>query len=191
MQINNLNNLVNFKGYSSNMDNNSSFNNNDDFDNIVRVTQEFDEYCKNKKQPEKKNFLLSALSIGVGFYASYKLGKMGAKKINGFIANSKVASGITKFVGDFTKTTIDKMASSKNKTASKSAELVQKVAGKIKNKHIEETAGITAGILSTASLVKTDSNNDGVADILQKNVNAYTGALKDMQVLSNVIEVLA
>ena len=56
---------------------------------------------------------------------------------------------------------------------------------------ITNAAGLTAVAAVAPEVISVDGNNDGVSDIAQRNVNAYKNALKNVGIVSEIVEALA
>lgn len=57
-------------------------------------------------------------------------------------------------------------------------------------KVIKDVAGLTSMAVFGTQVAKVDGNGDGVADIAQKNVNAYQNAVKNMGVVGEITKAL-
>lgn len=57
-------------------------------------------------------------------------------------------------------------------------------------KIIKDTAGLASMAVFGTQIAKVDGNGDGIADIAQKNVNAYQNAVRDMGVVGEIAKAL-
>lgn len=169
------------------------------------------------KEGEQKTKLQTLASIGGALATTFLLGRaMGTRIVNAGI-HTKVAAGAKTLVSklqnlqapNFVKNSKfadklkngTKVISENPKVAGATAKITkqgQKIVGKVQtyinDKGVETVIKNSAGVASMAVLgsqvAKVDGNSDGIADIAQKNVNAYKNAIDNMGVVGEIAKVL-
>ena len=172
-----------------------------------------DKFVKNTdddgNEVQKKSFLGTALAVAgtalISFAIAKKFITKGADAIKNVMANEKAQKALNS-VKDFTSKNLESIGKKINSNEKLSGVLetvkngkVAKIAGKTANvvkSGINKVgaANVLAGIGGIAGatyISKTDSNNDGVADIAQKGVNAYKGAIDKMGIIGDAIQALS
>lgn len=149
-----------------------------------------------KKSDEEGNTIKSPLATVASvagvvlstFLLGKNVGKLGVKLAEKLPANTKQK------VVDTAKTVVDtlnkKIASIKNTNISEklSSALSSTVEYVAKNpaKVATNAAGAVAVAAVAPDIIKADGNGDGIADIAQKNVNAYSTVLKNAELFTEI-----
>lgn len=167
-----------------------------DMENAVKILHSIEDQFDVK---EKKSKLGVAVSIAAGAAVLFGIGKTtyskAEKMASSFLNTSLVQKG-AKNVGNFVNSFDGKLANSIKDAASKTGKYLGNTKNIINDKLISKlggssnVAGIATAAVGSAFVATTDSNNDGVADIAQKGVNAYKAALQRAGVVGELIEAL-
>ena len=175
----------------------------DDAKKLATMLREYDEFVPtlsddNGDEPVKKGLIATAASVALGalmMFGIAKKGYNGAQKILSNIADSKQAQKIAAKASEvFSSTKIGgkaaEIAASVQNSLSKNAQLskIGDIAKRIGAGNI--VAGATS-IAATSYVATTDGNNNGVADIAERGVNAYTNAVKGVQAANEVLQLIA
>ena len=168
---------------------------------------------KNTEKSKKKNFFEVVASLATTFLVAFLMGKKlykhGGELVNQLKNNSLKSKlqekiNISEAIKEITNTVKEKMSKiqipeslKNNKLAKKLNELTpeglktaaKKVVETIK-KHPDNAASILSAAAGTAYVATSDSDENGVADIAEKGVNAVKGAVQKINVISDAIETL-
>lgn len=192
----------------------------DDFEksiNAVRIlenkqkkdTVEFSDENENQ-EPKKKNILELGLSIAGTVIGAFLLSKKAYNKATPKIkeALSKISQSydLKGVANNFQKLALDP-AKGKVKTVIENSKLLNNINEKAKTiinnlttkdnfvvnklKDKANVAGVIGAVAGTTYVATTDGNEDGVADIAQKGVNAYRNAIEKLEPLAEAIKVLS
>ena len=163
-----------------------------------------DEFKHQKEEPEKKNKLELALTAAVGLSGMFLIGKKGYKKANkilsDFLSNEKVKD-VAKFASEKASVIISKAKESDAmakviKGASSIGNKISNAAKAIDEKALQKIgkaniAGAATAVAGGAYISNVDSDKNGVADILEKGVNAYKGALSQIGAIGAVVDLVS
>lgn len=151
-----------------------------------------------ENEPEKKSTLGTIASVALGAAFLFAIGKKGCNKtqeaVKAITDKTKGSAKIQKFTNGVTKniaklTVKNKMASTLQTKISQAGSLVNEKV--IKKAGLDNLAGAATAIAGTCVVANTDSNGDGVADIGQKGVNAYKGALEGAGFLHQLADIIS
>ena len=187
----------------------------DDSEKIIILGQDLkDSFKKNApngddEAPEKKSIVGVCTSVTVAVLSSFVAGKcLALKMMTAFPSLTPKLTNVVRKNADFVKNYADDVVNGvKMQKGGKAAKVVaSKVAQaenfargqfvKLRDKvGIESAVGTIAGAAAAAAIspeiISVDGNNDGVADIAQKNVNAYRNAAQNIGIVSEIVSVLA
>lgn len=180
----------------------------DEAQRVLQLSRELnDSFTKKDDEATVKHPLQTAVSLVGAALAMYTIGKGAGKAILALAKKTpaNVKSGLEKgckSVSDWaTKQTgklpvNEKLANAYTKTVGKVANGVKKgVSNAIEKNGVEKVFTTATGALAAATLVpkiaKADGNGDGIADIAQKNVNAYTSAFKTAEIFADMINAIS
>lgn len=133
--------------------------------------------------------LISVAGVAIStFMMGKKLGSLGTKLA------SKLPQGVKGTIVNTAKNAVEfvnkKIGSIKNaKIADKLTNVFSSVVeyvAKNPKKAISNAAGAVAVATVGKEIINADGNGDGIADIAQKNVNAYSSALKNADLLADI-----
>lgn len=180
----------------------------DEAQRVLQLSRELnDSFHKEDEEVTIKHPLQTAVSlIGAGL-AMYTIGRGAGKAILALAKKTpaNVKSGLKKgckSVSDKASGLTAKLPVNE-KLSKVYTNTIGKVAGNVKNgvKNAVEKNGVekvfttATGALAAATLVpkiaKADGNGDGIADIAQKNVNAYTSAFKTAEIFADMINAVS
>ena len=153
---------------------------------------------------EKKNKLELALTAAVGLSGMFLIGKKGYKKANkilsDILSNEKVKD-VAKFASEKASVIISKAKESDamakviegassigNKISNAARTIDEKALQKVGKANIAGAATAAAGSVYISNV---DSDKNGVADILEKGVNAYKGAITKMGAIGAVVDLVS
>ncbi len=143
---------------------------------------------------EKKSKLQTAFSVVVGALALFLLGRKGFSKISNFASNLLQNENTVKYI-EKTKELASNFLNKHGKINSVVSK-IQTAGSTIQDKFINKVgaanlAGGATAIAGTAYVASTDSNENGIADIAEKGVNAYKGAVEKLGVVKTVVDAIA
>lgn len=174
-------------------------------ESIANSTKQLaDNFESSKKDDNKKSPVATAVSVAGAIATTYMLGKAAAATAMNMFPKAPDAMGKAARKGtDFVKRQAGKMASKNvkviptiGKGVEKATTFVDDKATALFNKFGTEkilmnVAGGAAALIAGGQVVSVDSNQDGVRDITDKNINAYKAAAQNMNILNGIIETLA
>ena len=151
---------------------------------------------ENEDAVQKKNPLQIAISVAGAFCAMFLLGRSSAQLAMSVV--KKIPQAAKEKLSGFVSSKAPKINIPKpsinnekfSKVVNAATKHVSSFAQKCKA-NPENVAGAIATLSLAPALVKVDGNNDGVADIAQKNVNAYSSFVKSAGVFSEIIDLLS
>lgn len=161
-----------------------------------------DRFSHKQDEPDKKSKVGTAVSLLLGAVVLFNIGKKGynkasetAKYFATLISNNTKVQEMGKAVTE----KIATFAQKDNKITSIAQNVAKKVttAGStINNKFISKVgagnlAGGASALAGTYVVAGTDSNDNGVADIAEKGINAYKGAIQNLGVVREIVEALS
>lgn len=173
----------------------------EDAQRVLDLSKELnDSFCL-ENEPEKKGVMGKAASYAGAVASIYITGLCLAKLASK--AGSTMLMPCIKDGANFVRNSASKLSRVENKYISSAAKNVSKAENIaretfVKISNSESAQGVFGKIIGTASVVavapkilKADGNKDGVSDIAQKNINAYSNAVKNMGIVSDMIETLS
>lgn len=181
-----------------------------DANKITQLSQELsDSFRKEGQDENKKSPIQTTVSVLGAAAAMFALGATAAqggiklvKKIPQGTRQKAVSTAVKAkeaVKGQLLKIKLpqnEKLAKAYTKTVGKAYNfVVPKAKALVEKNGIEKVVTVSAGALAAAKLapaiIKADGNKDGVADITQRNINAYASALKSAEIFSDIVGVLA
>ena len=177
----------------------------DEAQKVLELSRQLnDSFKKEGEEPTVKHPAQTALSILGAAATMFALGK-GAGK--GAVAVLKkvpdsVKGNVSKYADDavnFVKTHASKLPKvHQNKVTTAVSNFAKTAYNSAKTtvmKNPEKSFTTAAGVLAAATLVpkisKADANNDGIADIAQKNINAYQSAFKTAEIFADMVSAIS
>lgn len=172
----------------------------EDAQRVLDLSKELNDSFSAENQPEKKGIVGKAASYAGAVASIYITGLCLAKLASK--ASDTLLMPCLRKSANFVKNNAAKLSRVENKHISSAAKNISKAENiaretfkKIRNS--ENAQGLFGKIVGTASVVavapkilKADGNKDGVSDIAQKNINAYSTAVRNMGIVSEMIETL-
>lgn len=180
-----------------------------DAQRVLNLSKELNDSFQ--KDPDHKSPVQTAVSVAGALAATFVLGKLTAGKILEVCPNllTKTAAGAKKAAGTIKNIKVpDKFSNLGKKVAENPA--LEKVSSKftkftgkavesakafVQKNGAEKTFKTGMGVASMLALgsqvINVDGNKDGIADIAQNNVNAYSNAMKDLGVFSEILGVFS
>lgn len=181
----------------------------EDVEHVMQLTRELNDSFQRAEEPEHKSVAGIFASVAGAILTMFILGKCAASKIMTAFPGitTKLGSAIRKGAnvvrdysddvakgaklqkgGKYTQFVGDKV--------SKAESFLRKNYIKLRDKSgaenlITNAVGLTAVATIAPEVISVDGNNDGVSDIAQKNVNAYKNALRNVGIISEIVEALA
>lgn len=161
-----------------------------------------DRFTYKQDEPDKKSKVGTAVSLLLGAVVLFNIGKKSYNKASEtvkyfatLISNNTKMQEISRAVTE----EIATFAKKDGKIASMVQNLAKKVtdAGSTINKEIiskvgaGNLAGGASALAGTYLVAGTDSNDNGVADIAEKGINAYKGAIQNLGIVREVVEALS
>lgn len=172
----------------------------EDAQRVLDLSKELNDSFAQENQPEKKGVLGKAASYAGAVASIYITGLCLAKLVSK--AGDTLIIPCLRNGANFVKNSAAKLSGVENKYISSAARNVSKAENLareafVKIRNSENAQGLFGKIVGTASVVavapkilKADGNKDGVSDIAQKNINAYSSAVRNMGIVSEMIETL-
>lgn len=84
-----------------------------------------------------------------------------------------------------------KISSALSNTVGKAFNSVRAAVTKNPEKSFTTAAGVIAASTLVPAIATADGNNDGVADIAQNNINAYSSAFKRAEIFADIVDALS
>lgn len=185
----------------------------EDAEHIIELSEKLNDSFTSSEKPQIKSAGGIFASVLCAILTSFILGKCAASKImTAFPGTSKkvtegLANGLKKGAdnlknyaddvangvklqkgGKYTKMLGGKVASVEEFARNKLVKMKDKIG-------LESMVTNAVGIASVATIapevLKVDGNNDGVSDIAQRNVSAYKNAMKNVGLVSEIIDSLS
>lgn len=181
----------------------------EDVEHVMQLTRELNDSFQRAEEPEHKSIGGIFASVTGAILTMFILGKCAASKVmtafpsistklsNGVRAGANLVRDFSDDVakgvklqkgGKYTQLAGEKVAQAENFLRKNYIKLRDKTG--VENL-ITNAAGLTAVAAVAPEVISVDGNNDGVSDIAQRNVNAYKNALKNVGIVSEIVEALA
>ena len=181
----------------------------EDIEHVMQLTKQLNDSFQKTEEPEHKSPAAICVSIAGAILTMFILGKCAASKLMTAFPSitTKLGSAVRKganVVRDFSDDVAKgaklqkggKYTQFVGDKVSKAESFLRKNYIKLRDKSgaenlITNAAGLTAVAAVAPEVISVDGNNDGVSDIAQKNVNAYKNALKNVGIVSEIVDALA
>lgn len=187
----------------------------DEANTVLQLSRELNDSFKKGDNPEIKSPVqTTAAVIGAGL-TMFALGKGAAKgitKVVKAIPKDAVSGIIPEFVkkdavkvandvANTVKDKLNKLPKGKvynvlDSTVGNTGRYIKRVATEVINKNgLEKTLANASGLVAATTLapaiVSADANDNGIADIAEKNINAYSSAVSQAEKIATMVSILA
>lgn len=165
---------------------------------VLDLSRELNDSFKKEgsEENDKKNPVATAVSVAGACLSMFALGRVAGKGAMALV--NKIPASAKENAAEFVKKQTSKIKAPKitikNEKAaqfvSNAYKQVASFAAKCKA-NPENVAGGIAALTLAPAIITADGNQDGVADIAQKNINAYSSALKSAEIFADMFESIA